>query len=111
MTSKVYSWGTTGPDSFNKVDMDNSGNIYAVGTTYSTVNLIDAAIQKFDYTGTWVMGISWGSFATEVATGVSVESGGSYLYVIGYTDSVGTLSNDDYDIFVIMLTSSLGIVW
>lgn len=52
MTTSAYSWGGASDDTITDVDVDTSGNTYAVGTTISkdyTSNPSDIFIFKLDY--------------------------------------------------------------
>ena len=94
--------------------MDKSGNLYAIGNTISTTwtnGAQDIVIIKFDskYALTW--GRYWGSTKTEVATGLSIEDSGSYVYVCGYSNSVPALSYQKNDMFIIKFSSDGTPTW
>ena len=97
------------------------GNIYACGNTYSPSYVIggdqDIAVfnflpsnMKYDRPNGW--SIVWGGPLTETATGIAVDETSENVYISGYTNSEGTLSGFKYDMIVLKLKASTGIlIW
>jgi len=64
----------------------------------------------FDNTATFKYGRFWGSYLTEVGTGIALDSSEDYFYICGYSNTVGVLSIAEYDVFVIKWAVTTGLV-
>src|SRR3990172_3459492 len=113
----VTQFGTTGADIVNGVVTDGAGNIYVVGQTTGAlpgqVNLgsNDAFVQKYDSSGALTWTQEFGTTASDIARGVSVDSGG--VYISG--DTAGTLpgqaSAGGTDAFITKYDTSGTLLW
>jgi DNA-binding beta-propeller fold protein YncE len=52
--------------------------------------------------GGW--GIVWGGTGYETATGIAIDDDAKYVYVSGYSDSVGSLSIAKEDMFILKIS-------
>jgi hypothetical protein len=80
-------WGTQNSYG-NSIAVDNLGNVYVVGTTSGQVNGTQIVLLKYDSSGNLVFHKTIGGSQNSYGTGVAVDSGG-YVYVAGYTYSLG----------------------
>lgn len=67
--------------------------------------------MKFTSSGDYRYGIYWGSNLKEEATSISVDNDNKQVYVVGFSESVGTLSSAQQDMIIIKLTTDLAIQW
>lgn len=65
---------------------------------------------QFDSAGDFKWGRYWGSSLTETATAIALDEGERFFYVSGYSNSVGTLSINKIDMFVIKFTIATGLI-
>lgn len=113
LTQKAYLFGGTNDDIFAEAVMDTAGNIYAAGSSYSPTysnGEQDVVILAFDYTAEYKWGRYWGGSLSETATSIALDPAETYLYVCGYSNSVGTLSVGGYDMFVLKIVISAGLI-
>lgn len=84
-------WGGPQNDYGNAVTADALGNIYVVGTTEGNsngVSTVHVVLLKYDSSGKLLFQKTWGGTQNDYGTGVAVDAGG-YVYVTGYTYSLG----------------------
>ncbi len=101
-------YGTTGSEIAYGVDVDSNGNVFIGVTHADSQGDVDVIIVKYDSSGN--LASSWDkifgdSNCTDQVYGIDVE--GSYLYVTGYTTSVG--SGDAFAMKV--STSTPSVTW
>jgi len=91
------SWGGNGLDDIQGAVVDNSGNVYVMGTFENTVDfdpgpgvfyidsngVYDIFISKFNPNGGFMWSISWGGADTDWGRESAVDSSGN-IYTIGY---------------------------
>lgn len=83
-------WGSSGSDEVKGIDIDNSGNIYAIGNTYGTLGeanlgLMDIFLSQISSEGKVIYNRQFGSASNETATQVLVD-GDNNLYLTGWSD-------------------------
>ena len=82
-------WGGIRNDYGYGVAVDPLGNVYVVGTTSSYgAGGSDVVLLKYDSSGNLLFQRTWGGTQNDYGTGVAVDAGG-YVYVTGYTYSLG----------------------
>jgi hypothetical protein len=82
-------WGGIRNDYGYGVAVDPLGNVYVVGTTSSYgAGGSDVVLLKYDSSGNLLFQRTWGGTQNDFGTGVAVDAGG-YVYVTGYTYSLG----------------------
>jgi uncharacterized delta-60 repeat protein len=82
-------WGGKQNDYGNGVVVDTLGNIYVVGTTTTFgAGGSDVVLLKYDSSGNLLFQKTWGGTQNDFGTALAVDSGG-YVYVTGYTYSLG----------------------
>jgi hypothetical protein len=95
----------------------DTGAIFACGHTYSTQYSIggdqDIVVFKFEpesmsYISPDGWSLIWGSTLTETATGIATD--GTSVFVSGYTNSVGTISNSKFDMIILKINAGTGIL-
>jgi hypothetical protein len=67
-------------------------------------------VFKFDSAAALSWGRYWGSSYSETATGIALDESENHFYICGYTNSIGSLSNFKYDIFVLRWVVSTGLI-
>ena len=84
----VKDFGTTKEESVRAVSVDNAGNSYIVGNTNGSLGVpidgTDAFITKYDTNGNQVWLRQFGTLASDIAYGVTVDNSGN-IYVTGAT--------------------------
>ncbi|MBA7526869.1 hypothetical protein ES705_19040 [subsurface metagenome] len=106
-------WGGSNSEGGNDIVLDNSGNIYITGHTYSFgAGADDAFIAKYDSAGTSLLNITWGgSGGEERGYGIALDDSGN-IYITGETSSFGVGS---WDAFIAKYDSAgnslLNITW
>ncbi len=83
-------WGTIGEDKGNSVAVDNSGNVFVIGSTFGDLdgNInnggFDMFLTKFDNDGIKLWTKQWGSISWDNAFSVAVDSSGN-VFITGMT--------------------------
>jgi hypothetical protein len=110
-SSKQLQWakktGGGGRDTYNDIDMDNDGNIYATG-----IYINDFIVYKFNPQGDTVWSRRYAS-VNQVATGydIAVDDSGN-VYVTGYSWGMNMLpSNGNEDAFVMKFDTDGNLTW
>ncbi len=86
-------WGGTGYESASGIAIDNSGGIYCTGvTTTFGVGMNEIALVKFHPNGTIAWNVTWGGSNGDTPREVACFNG--YIYIIGYTYSLGDTNGD-----------------
>ena len=90
-----YNGPGNGPDCANAIAVDNSGNVYVTGSSYSSDTGDDYATLKYDTDGNqiWVARYNATGNGYDYATDIAVDGSGN-VYVTGYSYGSGT--NADY---------------
>ncbi|MCC7302460.1 MAG: T9SS type A sorting domain-containing protein [Bacteroidia bacterium] len=98
-------WNNTGSstDIAYHMDIDGSGNIYTCGTTGT--NQDDVILLKYNSSGTIQWSLVWNStYGADRPHFVKVNSGGTYVYVAGTTNS----TSNGRDVFLMKVNASTG---
>lgn len=105
-------WGGGSQETFNDyasdVAVDQSGNVYVVGSTQSFASGPsgeDAFILKYGPDGNLLWQKTWGGYDVESAEGVAIDQSGN-LYVVGHQWTGG-----DRDAFILKLDSNGNGIW
>jgi hypothetical protein len=130
----AQTWGGPGPDNAFTITLDGSGNIYLVGCFSDTVDFdpgvgvdahisngdYDAYLSKFDSSGAFLWGESWGGTAGDNAFAIA-EDGSGNVYVAGcFSLTVdfdpglnvdSRVSNGNYDAFLSKFDSTGAFLW
>ncbi|MBA7612149.1 hypothetical protein ES703_19384 [subsurface metagenome] len=76
-------WGGDDDDYGNDIALDNSGNIYITGSTYSFgVGYGDVFIAKYNNSGTLLWDTTWGAGSVDQGHGIALDSS-SNIYITG----------------------------
>ena len=76
-------WGGDDEDYGNDITLDNSGNIYITGSTYSFgVGYGDVFIAKYNNSGTLLWDTTWGGGSVDQGHGIALDSS-SNIYITG----------------------------
>ncbi len=109
-------YGSVSDDQGNAIAVDNSGNVYVVGTTFGSFDgqvnkgLKDAFVTKFDSSGNRLWTLIHGTAADDFGLGVAID-GSDNPYVAGTTlGSFGDPNQGAEDIFASGLDSTSGTV-
>ncbi len=106
--SKVYDGSGDNSDNINALVVDNQGNSYVAGYTYSKNNLRDMLVMKLSAAGDtlWTRTYNGTDNNTDEATDIKVDLQGN-VYVTGYSKESVT----DYDVTTIKYSSSGTQLW
>lgn len=117
LTQKSGTFGAVQDDVFVDVTIDTTGNMYLAGHTYSVayaygdqdivVFKMNSDMKHLPPNG-W--GIVWGGTLVETATGIALDSAEKYVYVSGYSNSVGSLASAKYDMLILKFSVSSGLI-
>lgn len=111
-------FGTAAADVANAVAVDGTGNIYLVGSTLGTLagNVSaggkDLVLLKYSSSGVLVWSRQFGSFASDEAKGVAVDTGGN-IYVVGSTfgSLPGNVTAGSEDLFLLKYDGTGALQW
>ena len=98
-------WGGADDDYAFSVAVDQDGNIYVVGVTYSFGPNNDAFILKYNAAGSLMWQKTWGGDDWDAAFSVAVD--GANIYVAGGTYSFGLSS----DAFILKYNAAGSLMW
>ena len=91
--------------------------MYALGQTYSSAYTTldqDIVVFKIDSSLSYIApngwGIVWGSTKYEEAKSIALDDAQSFLYVCGFTNSEGTISSAKFDMFILKLSVTNGLI-
>ncbi|HIC92330.1 MAG TPA: hypothetical protein EYP21_09795 [Syntrophaceae bacterium] len=102
-------WGPRGRQNMHTyaLGIAISGNeIYVVGATEITKGNLDGFILKYDSEGNLIWEKTWGGSKHEACCGVATL--GTYIYVVGYTNSFGA---GGYDVVLLKYDSEGNLIW
>ncbi len=101
-------WGGTGDDVGNDIFMDDNGNIYLTGETWSYGSgASDVFVLKCDKSGTIFWESYWGGSDMEKGNSITLDPSGN-IYVTGYTWS---FSNGQADVFLLKMDLNGNVIW
>lgn len=111
-------WGSSSDDYGKSVAIDNSGNIYVLGSTRGSIDGktnyggFDIFLTKYNSSGEYLGTIQWGSSSDDYAYGISVDTLGN-IYVTGYTwgGLDGNINFGGYDVFLTKYLSLTNKLW
>lgn len=87
-------WGGINDDYGENMVIDEYGDIYVVGTTYSFgIGYCDVCLVKYNNLGDQLWNTTWGGESYDTAQAVVTDSLGN-IYITGYTSSYGAGAND-----------------
>lgn len=102
-------WGGGQEESANSVAVDGNGNIYLAGQSFSFgAGGGDVLLLKYSPSGTLLWQRTWGGPRDDVATGVTVDSSGRFVYVVGETASSPSANGD---VLLIKFDSAGDFIW
>jgi len=104
----AHTWGGGYADEGYGVSVDNGGNVYVAGTTFSFgVGNEDFLLLKYSSDGDLLWQKTWGGTQPEEAWAISLGASGN-VYVTGYTTSFGS---GIVNAFVLDYSSGGDLVW
>ncbi len=90
----VSTWGGTYSEYVGSVIVDNAGNVYVTGYTYSFgLGSSDFYLLKYNSTGSLTWQRTWGGGGFDGAAGIGIAPSG-HVYVAGNTDGFGAGRTD-----------------
>jgi hypothetical protein len=127
-------WGQSGSDNMRSVAADSSGNICVIADFENTVDLnpgpgvdehtsngsFDVSLSKFDPSGNFLWGVSWGGLEPDTSNSVAVDQTDGSIYVgggfAGTSDfdpgpGVFEVTSNASDAFLLKLNELGGFVW
>lgn len=88
-------WGGTSFDKGYDITLDNSGNIYITGSTYSFgVGNGDVFIVKYSSSGAQQWNTTWGASSFDGGYGIALDSSGN-IYIIGDSNNEAFIAKFD----------------
>ncbi|MFX1575320.1 MAG: SBBP repeat-containing protein [Promethearchaeota archaeon] len=89
-------WGGSHYDPGSGITLDDSGNIYITGRTYSFgAGGYDAFIAKYDNAGNSLRSFTWGGSDDDGGSSIVLDDSGN-IYITGYTKSFGSGDRDAF---------------
>ncbi|MFX0029735.1 MAG: SBBP repeat-containing protein [Candidatus Hermodarchaeota archaeon] len=101
-------WGGSESERGRNLSLDNLGNIYLVGSTFSFGSgRQDICLVKYDNTGVQLWNRTWGGSEDEHGSAITLDSS-SNIYVAGSTESYGA---GDYDMVLVKYNNLGNLQW